>query len=386
MPFARLVRECGRPELAAWGFQTLLTSKAGQAGHVKRLYRFTICALALCFHALGVHAAFTSLYVFGDGVSTTTNSPGGTSFYGKSFSNGRVWIEVLAQRQGLTYVSNRNWSYFGQYSRNLVTNVNFLAAPSDAATSLFIIWVNNADFVDILADPQISYSSNNIAKWTNAMNASISNHVLAVQTLYAKGVRTIVMPKAVDITKAPYYDFGLNNEAFVRQRIIDFNFAFTNRLQQLSATLANLNLIYPDTFKLFEDLLRTPGAYGLTNATSYALLEVPGAPLWGAGTNYLFWDYLHPTARVQEMIADTAQALLSPSRISGIAAAGSNVELHLSNLPIGLSGFVDGGTNFVDWLQVTGFDSTNAIHSVQISGAQPREFYRLRFPFAWSWP
>jgi outer membrane lipase/esterase len=340
----------------------------------------------LSLHALSAPAAFTSLYAFGDGVCTTTNSPGGAIYHGNRYSNGRVWVEVLAQRQGLAYVSNRNWSYFGHYSRNLVTNVNLWTAPPDASTSLLVVWVNNADFVDILADPQISYSSNNIAKWTNAMNASLSNHVTAVSALYAKGVRTIVMPGAVDITKAPYYDFGDNNEAFVRQRIIDYNLAFTNRMLQLSASLANLTIAIPDTFKLFDDLIQTPPAYGLTNSTSYALLEVPGAPLWGAGTNFLFWDYLHPTAKVHEVVADTTQALLTPAQISAVSISGSDGELELANLPVGLSGFVESSTNFLNWTTLTGFNSTNTTQSILVSAAQATWFYRLHFPFVWSWP
>ena len=121
-------------------------------------------------------AAFTSLYIFGDGVSTTTNnSSGGQFYYGLRYSNGRVWVEVLAQQLGLTnnywystnssihvsytnlsalsasstnwsYSSN-NWSYFGDYSPNLVQNVNTFTAPTNATNALFVVWVNNADFV-----------------------------------------------------------------------------------------------------------------------------------------------------------------------------------------------------------------------------------------------
>jgi len=45
-----------------------------------------------------------------------------------------VWVEVLAQRQGLNYESSKNWSYYGHYSANLVTNVNSFAAPTNANT------------------------------------------------------------------------------------------------------------------------------------------------------------------------------------------------------------------------------------------------------------
>jgi hypothetical protein len=84
---------------------------------------------------LPAKAAFTSFYIFGDAVSTTTNNTSGGNYYGQRFSNGRVWVELLAQRQGITYESNKNRSYFGHDSAALVTSVNNLSAPADANTS-----------------------------------------------------------------------------------------------------------------------------------------------------------------------------------------------------------------------------------------------------------
>jgi outer membrane lipase/esterase len=340
----------------------------------------------LALASASAHAAYSSLYTFGDGVCTTTNSPGGAQFYGHRYSNGRVWIEVLAERQGVGYEVNKNWSFFGHYSRNLVTNVSAFAAPGDASSALFIVWVNNADFVDILGDPSITYSSNNIAKWTNAMNFSISNHLTAVQTLYQKGARSFVLPLTVDITKAPFYSLSVNDEAFVRQRIVDYNLSFTNRLRQWQATRPGVSLFTPDLFKLFDGLTQTPGIFGLTNSTGYALESFPTAPLWGAGTNFLFWDYLHPTAKVHEIIADTVQNLIAPPRITSGSAVSGAVTWQLANLPIGLGGMVETGTNFATWTATGSFMSTNATQLVTAPVTASPQFFRLRFPFAWTWP
>jgi len=47
---------------------------------------------------------FTSLQVFGDGVCTTTDNVSTSApFHGNRYCNGRVWIEVLCQWQGLPY-------------------------------------------------------------------------------------------------------------------------------------------------------------------------------------------------------------------------------------------------------------------------------------------
>lgn len=96
---------------------------------------------------LPARAAFSSLYVFGDGVCSTTDNPqGGSLYYPYTYSNGRVWVQVLAQRQGLTYDASKNKSYFGHYSSFLAADVSQFSA-ADATNSLFVVWVNDADVV-----------------------------------------------------------------------------------------------------------------------------------------------------------------------------------------------------------------------------------------------
>ena len=123
------------------------------------------------------HAAFTSLYIFGDGISTTTNNTSGLPYYyGKRYSNGRVWVEVLAQRQGLILYPTNNWSYFYNSSTTMLASVSSFQAPSGVNMSniLFVIWVNCAD----LWFPA-TYSGTSMSQWTNAINQSQTNHYKA---------------------------------------------------------------------------------------------------------------------------------------------------------------------------------------------------------------
>ena len=184
-----------------------------QSGKAKRLIGFAAVIWLFGFVIIPVGATFTSLYIFGDGISTTTNNPtAGQFYYGLRRSNGRVWVEVLAQRQGLGANSStnanwsnctNNWSYYGQFSFNLAASINNCQRPSDAATALFVVWVCDADFVN---DMGTIYPSTNIVTWTNAINQSLTNHYRVVTNLYARGARTLVMPNAVDITEIPQYN------------------------------------------------------------------------------------------------------------------------------------------------------------------------------------
>ena len=121
-------------------------------------------------------SAFNSLYVFGDGICTTTNgSPGKytNSYYGNRNCNGRTWVEVLAQRQGIG-ISN-NWSYFGQDCSNLVANVATFKAPADVANDLFVVWANDADFVGFMSKNALTpFDATTLAQWTNVMNLSLT--------------------------------------------------------------------------------------------------------------------------------------------------------------------------------------------------------------------
>ncbi|MFO1514571.1 MAG: SGNH/GDSL hydrolase family protein [Verrucomicrobiota bacterium] len=355
---------------------------------MKSLARFAVCALLFGWFVSPAPAAFTSLYVFGDGVCSTSFVPSSSLapyYYGHRECNGRVWVEVLAQWQGMAFDTNKNLSFFGHYSPVLVSNVNNFVPPPDANTALFVVWANNADFVYDVQNYN-PYTTNNLAVWTNAMNRSLSNHIVVVTNLYAKGARTLVMPNAVDISKTPTY-FGLTaaNKSFIRQRIIDFNAAFTIALSNTTTSLPALNIYVPDTFSLLDDVLAHPKSYGFTNTTSDAI-DDGYTSFTGAGTNYVFWDYLHPTAKFQMILADITQQLLSPVLISQITSLPDSVRLEAVNIPIGRNGFVMGSTNYANWTTDQSFNSTNLTQSIVIPANGPFYCYRLRFPFVWTWP
>jgi hypothetical protein len=65
---------------------------------MKSVFSCTLVVLLFGLAVLPAQAAFKSLYVFGDGLSTTTDNvqspPLSASYYGSRYSNGRVWVEV----------------------------------------------------------------------------------------------------------------------------------------------------------------------------------------------------------------------------------------------------------------------------------------------------
>ena len=383
---------------------TLLCCPVRQFPAMSRFFAFWGMILLPLLFAPAARPAFSSLYIFGDAVSATTNNiTGSTNYYGKRYSNGRNWVEVLAQRQGFgaTSLTSTNWnfssnnlSFYGHYSYLFVTNVNNFTAPPNATNCLFIVWVANADFVEDIAN---NGTGTNLVAWTNAVNQHLTNHFRALTNLYAKGMRTLIAPNAVDLTKIPQYNSSpANYRAFVRQRIIEFNNGYANRLNQIRTNSPGLTIITPDIFALLDDLQTNAKNYGLTNVLDDTfnitsalqnLLPTQWA-LNGPGTNYIWWGPISPSARFHEVIADTAQQLLSPVNLVGITPINTSNQLQLVNAPVGMNGTVLYLNDLAqtNWLTNSVFTVTNVAQTTFVNPTNAQRFYSLKFPWQWTWP
>lgn len=369
-------------------------------------------ALALFFGGLlfSAHAGFSSIYVWGDSLSATaTNGVMGTAttnyYYGTRYSNGRTWVEVLAQRQGLVansitnpiwdYSSN-NVSYYGHYSTSFAADLTHFNPATYPTNSLFVVWVNNADFVgDMLAggvgEPSSqNHGGTNVANWAAVINQHLAYHSNFIAALYAKGCRSLVAPNAADVTTIPYFNNTSTAawRAFVRQQIVNFNSSYAAMLKQLAATQTNagvLTICNPDIFSLLNNVLTNAASYGLTNALfdqgngfgpqpidaidAYSDGLINSAALNGPGANYIFWDDTNPTAAMEEVIADVAQQCMSPVQFSRLKQVNGSNRLDVVNMPVGLGGFVDNSTNPVpgSWtLGITNFTGLTSAQSIFI--------------------
>src|ERR1035438_2815593 len=222
--------------------------------------RFALVIVLFGTAVFPARAAFSSLYVFGDGLSTTTDtrSPPSSDYYGLRDSNGRVWVEVLAQRQGLTI--STNLSYYDHNSSLLVADIkNFTITQANATNALFIVWVCNADTFDATS------ASDTPSQWTTAIKHSQTNHLQIITNLYAKGVRTLILPNAVDISEIPAFNAGTLVTA-LHAGCVDYNIRFSNTISQARALCPGLKIYAPDFFTLLNKKKTSAAIYGLTNA------------------------------------------------------------------------------------------------------------------------
>jgi phospholipase/lecithinase/hemolysin len=395
---------------------------------MKALLQPVMAFLLFGLAVLPANAAFKSLYVFGDALSATADGTGSLYYAGRD-SNGRVWVEVLAQRQGLIFDNAKNNSYYDHNSAITVTDVKKFTAPADVANDLFIVWVCNADTFDATtADPHLTQT-----QWQAAINQAQTNHIQIITNLYAKGVRTLILPNAVDISKIPAFNAGTTLTNVEHAGCVAYNAAFSNTINRARSLCPGLKIYTPDFFTLLNNVLTNAASYGLTNTLSAkgfsidaltALYAAATVQLNGPGTNYIFWDGQDPTAKFHAVIADVVQQSISPVQIGGIVAFNGSNRLDVVNVPVGLNGFVEGCTNLgaANWTSLTNITSAATAQSVfvptpptltntvvspaysqtggKVSSADQTglpepggavvvtalEFYRLHFPYAWNWP
>ncbi len=267
-------------------------------------------------------AQITSVYAFGDGVCTTTtnNSSTPSLYFGKRYCNGKVFIEDLASWQGLPYVASRNNSYFGQDSGELKINIDAFTPPNDVATAMFVVWAANADFVEFSQTNSPPYTNSDKPAWTTFIQDAVTRHKQSLNKLYTKGVRILVMPNAVDISATPFYQLSTADSNFLRDRAIQFNTLFKSEMMTLAATKPGLTLYLPDTFQFFEDVLASPAAFGLINPqvnghSIDAITNLGNPSLTGTGANYVFWDYLNPTAKFHSKLSNLIETLIGDAPV-----------------------------------------------------------------------
>ena len=279
-----------------------------------------LALIAVRLLTLQAWAGFSSVFVFGDSLSAISGGgtqyppPPGTSvdnYWNGRFSNGRAWVEYLADLQGITLNTNNDFSWFGGGSGSIqktLVSGNFYPPP-DFAKALCIFWPACSDCfaLTLLAGTN---------SWSPTLADFGSYETATVGLLYTQGMRTVLIPNAVDISVVPFFTHtletlgigtiaanGIPSLATIHTNVIQYNAALATAIGQMRAQYPDLTIYAPDFFTQFNFFLSHPEIYGITT-TSIDALEDQGLTdksFNGPGANYVFWDYLHPTTKVHQV-------------------------------------------------------------------------------------
>lgn len=292
-----------------------------------------ICgALCLAFvTTLASAVPFSNLYVFGDSLSDQGNVSlisGGTvpppeytdgSISGR-FTNGRNYIDYLAQDLGLTVtpslLGGANYAYGGARTSYHVmptpaalsvlqqrdAYLTGLGGSSADASALYIVWAGANNLADILVKLATIPGYSPSADMTSAVG-DIAN---VVTSLVVAGAHSIVVPNIPDLGLVPKVTGGGPPNAGASYLTSLFNQGLSTALNQIDSLFPAIDLIRVDTFSLLDAVYMNPAAYGLTNVSAgcYSLYVEPGGTTCANPDQYLFWDALHPTTAMHQILAD----------------------------------------------------------------------------------
>ncbi|MBU6401218.1 MAG: SGNH/GDSL hydrolase family protein, partial [Verrucomicrobia bacterium] len=220
-----------------------------------------ILALALGLLEPSVTQAFDAIYAFGDSLTDTGNNPApAVGYYQGRYSNGPLWIEYLSSDLGLTYDPINNHAESGAQSAGVLLQAQQFVPPTNAAAALFAVWGGGNDFIQNF--PQVFTQGLDDTFWNGVVTNAVSNLVAAVNILYADGARVVLVPNLVDLSRIPAAaSLPGTVLSYFHNKVVEFNTDLTNALATVRAAHSDLQLIEPDVFDAFNQVLDHFAAY-----------------------------------------------------------------------------------------------------------------------------
>lgn len=276
--------------------------------------------LALLIFIMVVAAKFmdkthpiTEVYVFGDSLSDTgmvfratggMYPPNPTYFQGR-YSNGRVWIEYLAESLHLSSKQTHNFAYGGattgnvgnSYVPSLLNQVQTFTQTHQHTNSdaLYVLWAGANDYLQGVSSATIP----------------VKNVTTAISSLTDVGAKKILVANLPDLGQLPATRNSTNsvNLSALTQA---HNQGLRRSLKVLSQQHSDLEIVQLDANALYRDAIANPAAFNFTNVSSPCL---SGSSTCGKPDQFLFWDGIHPTAAAHRIIGETAFSTIQEARI-----------------------------------------------------------------------
>ena len=267
-------------------------------------------------------ATFSQLVVYGDSLSDLDrafNATGGIAPpYGNvtngRFSNGPVWVEYLAAGLGIASNPNTNFAVGGATTGSVNTIANDLAANNIPFDASALVGIQQQVSATGIGDPDALYivwggANDYLGGGTIDPNIPVTNLTNQISTLIGRGAKNILVPNLPNLgalpgTIASPNAAGLSFLAQGHNFILDLSIT---SLQQANPTVT-LNIL--DVNDLFGQAVNDPSQFQLSNVTDGCLLVGCQNP-----NEFLFWDTIHPTTKVHQLIGNLALRTVSPTAV-----------------------------------------------------------------------
>lgn len=287
------------------------------------LRAFLFALLIACLGTSSVYGGpFSEIVAFDSSLTDTGNvqeflqSNYGISFteppyYNGRFTNGKVYIEYLAEELGLpapvaSLLGGKNYSFGGA-----------LAGPGMVASEYFPPgWPNIGTEIDQYLSEYtptgnelfvVSGGQNNMSYPSffeedgGDVSILVDYMVDHITTLANAGGNNFLVALLAPLGQLPA-NRGGPDEALFDQLASDFNTLLVSELDTLEDSLL-IDISILDIHAAYTDIFANPGKYGLVNATDSAF---DGTTVVPNPDQYLFWDEGHPTTAAHAILANAA--------------------------------------------------------------------------------
>jgi phospholipase/lecithinase/hemolysin len=334
-----------------------------------RIHSLSLIAAVLAILSLGFHAktwagvdAFERIFFFGDSLSDAGNIftlTGETAqppydiipsrpydFDGYQFSNGKTWTQWFARhlelkRSGQAALfaqgTNGNYAFGGARARHTGD-----ASPSSQAQlgiflqdyhdtidpdALYVIQFGGNDIRDAIEkffqvigsnpnDPNIFNEASQQAGLI--IQDAVTANIEMIVKLYTNGngARHFLVVNAPNLALTPAIQ-GLGSEPAIIANILSgaYNDGLAAGVSAVNS-LPGISINHLDLFSLINSITEDPQSFGINNAQSPCLIFTPTAggslkaySYCRTPNKYLFWDGIHPTAKVHKIVSETAESI-----------------------------------------------------------------------------
>jgi len=273
-----------------------------------RAQRFPFCTLTLLAALLALTTLasagdYAAIIVYGDSFSDNGNLFGDLGipappYWNGRYSNGPVAVENLAAAlstplideawggatTGVGDVIDKGTTSTLGYDDlpGMATTFNatrYSFPPGLVSGSLVIVWGGINDF-----------STNGLTTMT--ADHAVSDIVAIVTALQAMGAKKILVPGIPDLGLAPLY-LAEGKGGYANYVSDYYNMELRRSLPA--------GVLYYDTATLYRKMTSTPLLYGLTNVHQPCYVNT--GSVCAQPYQYLYWDLLHPTAHIHQILA-----------------------------------------------------------------------------------
>ncbi|MBE9170753.1 SGNH/GDSL hydrolase family protein [Pleurocapsales cyanobacterium LEGE 06147] len=261
------------------------------------------------------------LYVFGDSLSDVGNVfeatggayPPNPPYFQGRYSNGRLWVEHLADKLELSPKQTANFAWGGATSGINSNDVPGLLAQVQS-------FIDSKQEVNPQALATIWSGANDYLHGATNPIKSVENLSRAIALLSQAGIKNILVANLPDLGQLPATRNNPNSEtltALTNAHNLNLSKSLDELKQQLNS---DTQIIEFDVYSLYQEAITNPAKFGFINVSDTCLNQSPQTPESESNSpqiastitvcerpaQFLFWDGIHPTAAAHQILAEKA--------------------------------------------------------------------------------